>query len=103
MFLENHVFEDPIYIFSESGSLTDYLLAWIENQSRTPNDRCAFEHNIWPIRTEKMSGFTEISKKNKNLWLCPATEDEEIKLFTTQQNFVMENKFIFQEQSLDVF
>ena len=29
-----------------AGTLNDYLLAWIENQSRTPNDRCAFEHNI---------------------------------------------------------
>ena len=28
-------------IFRENGSLTDYLLVWIENQNRTPNDRYA--------------------------------------------------------------
>ena len=36
-------------------ALNDYLLAWIENQSRTPNDRYAFEHNIWPITIKRMN------------------------------------------------
>ena len=27
-------------------AVTDYLPTWIENQSRIPNDRCAFENNI---------------------------------------------------------
>ena len=31
---ESYVFKDPMYIFSETGSRTYYLLAWIENQSR---------------------------------------------------------------------
>ena len=26
--------------------ITDYLSAWMENQSQTPNDRCAFKNNI---------------------------------------------------------
>ena len=43
---ESYVFAGPIYILSENGSLTDYLLPWIENQSSVPNNRCAFERNI---------------------------------------------------------
>ena len=43
---ESCAFAEPMYIFRESGSLTDYLLALTENQYRTPSDRCAFEHNI---------------------------------------------------------
>ena len=36
-------------------ALSNYQLAWIENQSRTPSDRCAFEYNIWPIATKRMN------------------------------------------------
>ena len=32
--------------------ITDYLLTWIKNTSRTPNDRCAFEYYLWSIRTK---------------------------------------------------
>ena len=28
-----------------AGTLNDYLLAWIENQSRTPNDKYLTNHN----------------------------------------------------------
>ena len=40
-------------------TITDYLSAWIENQSRTPDDRCAFENNIWPVITERMNDIIE--------------------------------------------
>ena len=39
--------------------LADYLSAWIENQSRTPNDRCAFENSFWPIITDRLSELIE--------------------------------------------
>ena len=38
---------------------TDYLSSWILNQSRTPKDRCAFENNIWPVRTKRLNELIE--------------------------------------------
>ena len=36
-----------------------WLSAWIENQSRTPNDRCAFENSFWPVITDRLSELIE--------------------------------------------
>ena len=55
-------------------ALNYYILAWKENQRRTPTDRCAVEHYIWPVikRMSEVYG--------------PTTREKEIKVSTTQQN-----------------
>ena len=47
------------YRFQPLRAIADYLLAWIENQSRTPNDSCPFENSIWPVITDRLSESIE--------------------------------------------
>ena len=47
------------YRFQPLCTITDYLSGWIENQNRTPNDKCAFENNIWPVITERVNELIE--------------------------------------------
>ena len=48
-------------------TIIDYLSAWIENQNRTPTDRCAFDNNIWPVIKEGMNELTETAILDERL------------------------------------
>ena len=47
------------YRFQPLRAIADYLSAWIENKSRTPNDRCAFVNSFWPVITDRLSELIE--------------------------------------------
>ena len=69
------------YRFQPFCAIADYLSAWIENQSRTPNDRCAFEKSLTSFLNKEIEwAFRNKYKQNKTLRFCPTTEDKEIKL-----------------------
>ena len=38
------------------------------DQSRTPNDRCAFENNFWPVITERLNIFRETSACKRKIY-----------------------------------
>ena len=67
-------------------AIADCLSAWIENQSRTLNDGCAFEKNDLSTRTKREWTYKNKYIQNKNLWFCSTAEEKEEKLLTGQQN-----------------
>ena len=65
------------YRFQPLHATADYLSAWIENQSRTPNDRCAFKNNFLPVKTDRLSKIIETNTcKSKIYGFCPITEEK---------------------------
>ena len=78
------------YRFQPLRAVTDYLPTWIENQSRIPNDRCAFENNIWPVRKKRLNELIETNAcKTKIYGFVQITEDKEVKLLFTICHFVI--------------
>ena len=70
------------------GLIADYLSAWIENQSRTPNERCAFQSSFLPVIKDRLSELIETNTRKRKLWFCPTTENKKVKLLlTNQQNY----------------
>ena len=72
-----------------NGLIADYLSPSIENQSRTPNERCAFQSSFClPVIKDRLSELIETNTRKRKLWFCPTTENKKVKLLlTTQQNY----------------
>ena len=69
-FLRTRIFTEHLWKTASEPLcvITDYLSAWIENQSRTPNDRCAFEHNISRIRTKRLNELIRTNTYKRKIY-----------------------------------
>ena len=51
-----------------NGLIADYLSPSIENQSRTPNERCAFQSSFLPVIKDRLSELIETNTRKRKLW-----------------------------------